>query len=169
MALSNAEKQRRWRERNVIVLTSDADDIAEKLMEQEPDELREIVSKLRKVARRLADHLRNPGAVAERAVVKEFWEHLYAVPVNDAKLLGIDPPDAGHTGSACREVTYSVLLDRRHPEHQALIKRHRAFKRATAATERAMHAVEDTEDYAAARERHRVARERAAAEVLANT
>jgi hypothetical protein len=35
MALTNAQKQARWRERNVIVLTDDPDAIAEKLMDME--------------------------------------------------------------------------------------------------------------------------------------
>lgn len=94
-----------------------------------------------------------------------FWEHRYAVPVDDAKLLGIAPPGAGEIGSACRMVRYEVLLDRRHPEHRALIKRHRAFKRAQGKDERALRALADTEDYHAARERHQAAREQAAAGV----
>jgi hypothetical protein len=62
MPLTNAEKQARWRERNVIVLTRDAVDIAEAMidLDREPDELRDIVKKLRKVASYLNDHVRHP-------------------------------------------------------------------------------------------------------------
>ena len=35
MALSNAEKQARWRERDLVWLTDRADDIAEKLIEMD--------------------------------------------------------------------------------------------------------------------------------------
>ena len=61
MPLSNAEKQRRFRERKVIVLTREASDIAEQLIElHDQDELRATVRKLRKVASFVADHLRHP-------------------------------------------------------------------------------------------------------------
>jgi hypothetical protein len=61
MPLTNAEKQKRFRERKVIVLTHDANDIAERLIElHDQDELRATVRKLRKVASFVADHLRHP-------------------------------------------------------------------------------------------------------------
>jgi hypothetical protein len=53
MALTNAEKQRRFQERNVVVLTRFAEDIAEKLMLMADQE------KLRKVVAYLKDHLEN--------------------------------------------------------------------------------------------------------------
>jgi hypothetical protein len=55
MALTNAEKQRRFQERNVVVLTRSAEDIAEKLMLMADQE------KLRKVVAYLKDHLENPA------------------------------------------------------------------------------------------------------------
>jgi hypothetical protein len=61
MPLSNKEKQRRFRERNVIVLTRDAADIADDLMDRSPDDLQEVVKKLKKVTAYLNDHLRHPG------------------------------------------------------------------------------------------------------------
>jgi hypothetical protein len=62
MPLTNAEKQRRWRDRNVIVLTRDAADSAGWLIDQiaDHDELKDIVKKLRKVANFIDDHLRHP-------------------------------------------------------------------------------------------------------------
>jgi hypothetical protein len=61
MPLTNAEKQKRFRERKVIVLTHDANDMAERLIElHDQDELRATVRKLRKVASFVADHLRHP-------------------------------------------------------------------------------------------------------------
>ena len=63
MPLTNAEKQQRWRDRNVIVLTATAREIAEKLIEMEDQ------PKLRKVARFINDHLKNPNRTPhERAV-----------------------------------------------------------------------------------------------------
>jgi hypothetical protein len=63
MPLTNAEKQQRWRDRNVIVLTAAANDIATKLIEMEDQ------PKLRKVAKFINDHLKNPNRTwAERAV-----------------------------------------------------------------------------------------------------
>ena len=41
MPLTNAQKQRRFRDRNVIVLTDRAEDIAEKLMDMEDSNSRE--------------------------------------------------------------------------------------------------------------------------------
>jgi hypothetical protein len=55
MALTNAERQRRCRERNVVVLTDRAEDIAEKLIDMEDQ------AKLRKVARLIGNHLKNPN------------------------------------------------------------------------------------------------------------
>lgn len=55
MALTNAEKQRRFRDRNVIVLTDRAEEIAEKLIDMEDQ------AKLRKVARLVGNHLKNPN------------------------------------------------------------------------------------------------------------
>jgi hypothetical protein len=54
MALSNAEKQARFRSRNVVVLTDHARDIAAKLIDMDDQ------NKLRKVARYVNDHLRHP-------------------------------------------------------------------------------------------------------------
>lgn len=53
MALTNAEKQKRWRERHQAVLTERAEDIAAKLMGMENK------AKLRKVAALISDHLKN--------------------------------------------------------------------------------------------------------------
>ena len=54
MAISNAEKQARWRDRNVVSLTADARDIAAKLIWMDDQK------KLRKVASYVNDHLRHP-------------------------------------------------------------------------------------------------------------
>jgi hypothetical protein len=54
MPLSNAEKQRRWRDRNQIVLTDSAADIAEKLIEMDDQ------AKLKKITRFINDHLKHP-------------------------------------------------------------------------------------------------------------
>ena len=54
MALTNAEKQRRWKERNVVVLTWDAPDIAEKMMNLDQAVLSEVVGYLK-------DHLKHPA------------------------------------------------------------------------------------------------------------
>jgi hypothetical protein len=54
MPLSNAEKQRRWRDRNQILLTDSAADIAEKLIEMADQ------AKLKKVAQYVNDHLKHP-------------------------------------------------------------------------------------------------------------
>jgi hypothetical protein len=65
MPLTNAEKQARWRDRNVIVLTRDAPEIAGLLIDQitDHDELNDIVKKLRKVASFGDDHLRRAPLV----------------------------------------------------------------------------------------------------------
>jgi hypothetical protein len=55
MALSNAEKQARWRQRYQVVLTQDAREIAGKLIEMADQ------AKLRRVARFINDHLKHPG------------------------------------------------------------------------------------------------------------
>jgi hypothetical protein len=63
MAISNAEKQARFRDRNVVLLTADARDIAAKLIEMGDQ------AKLRKVARLVNDHLRHPDRDGtERAI-----------------------------------------------------------------------------------------------------
>jgi hypothetical protein len=54
MALTNAEKQQRWRERNQIVLTNRARDIAAKLIRMQDQE------KLREIATFVNNHLRLP-------------------------------------------------------------------------------------------------------------
>jgi hypothetical protein len=59
MALSNAEKQARWRERNQVVLTEHARVIAEKLIDMEDQ------AKLRKIARFINDHLKHPDRTPE--------------------------------------------------------------------------------------------------------
>jgi hypothetical protein len=63
MALTNAEKQARWRERNVIALTESAADIASKLIAMDDQD------KLRKIIRFVNDHLKHPDRTpTERAV-----------------------------------------------------------------------------------------------------
>ena len=54
MALSNAQKQARWRERNVAVLTTDAREIASQLIAMEDQ------AKLKKIAAYINDHLKHP-------------------------------------------------------------------------------------------------------------
>jgi hypothetical protein len=53
MSLTNAEKQRRYRDRNVVVLTGDATTIAEQLISMSDQK------KLRKIAAFINDHLRH--------------------------------------------------------------------------------------------------------------
>jgi hypothetical protein len=63
VALTNAEKQRRWRERNQVVLTERTEDIAEKLIDMEDQK------KLRKISTLINDHLKNPNRSAfEKAI-----------------------------------------------------------------------------------------------------
>jgi hypothetical protein len=63
MALTNAEKQQRWKERNQVVLTWPAEDIAGKLMDMEDQ------GKLRKIVNYLKDHLKHPDRTwQERAI-----------------------------------------------------------------------------------------------------
>jgi hypothetical protein len=63
MALSNAEKQARFRDRNVVLLTGDAQAIAGKLIDMDDQ------GKLRKIARYVNDHLRHPDRdPTERAI-----------------------------------------------------------------------------------------------------
>jgi hypothetical protein len=63
MALTNAEKQARWRERNMISLTDGASDVAEKLIEMGDQ------AKLRKIAKFVNDHLKHPDRTqVERAI-----------------------------------------------------------------------------------------------------
>ena len=54
MALTNAEKQARWRERNVVKLTDDAESIAWQLMHMDDQK------KLLKISRYIRDHLKHP-------------------------------------------------------------------------------------------------------------
>jgi len=54
MALSNAEKQARFRDRNVVLLTGDAQTVAGKLIAMDNQ------GKLRRIARYVNDHLRHP-------------------------------------------------------------------------------------------------------------
>ena len=56
MALTNAEKQERWRERNQVVLTDPAKRIAAKLIAMDDED------KLRKVAFYINDHLNERAA-----------------------------------------------------------------------------------------------------------
>jgi hypothetical protein len=63
MALTNAEKQARWRERNIISLTDRAPEIALKLIEMDDQD------KPRKIVQYIYDHLRHPDRTPiERAV-----------------------------------------------------------------------------------------------------
>jgi hypothetical protein len=63
VALTNAEKQARWRDRNVVVLTGRASDIAGMLIERLDQK------ELRKVAAFIRDHLKNPDRTPmERAI-----------------------------------------------------------------------------------------------------
>ena len=67
MALTNAEKQARWRERNIILLADDATDIAAKLIEMDDQ------AKLREIAKFINDHLKHPERTStERAVALGF-------------------------------------------------------------------------------------------------
>jgi hypothetical protein len=61
MALTNAEKQQRWKERNQVALTWDADDIAAKLIAMEDQ------AKLRKIVSYLKDHLKHPDLFSSSA------------------------------------------------------------------------------------------------------
>ena len=63
MALSNAEKQARWRERNQVVLTEHARVIAEKLIDMEDQ------AKLRKIAKFINDHLKHPDRTPEEKAI----------------------------------------------------------------------------------------------------
>ena len=63
MALSNAEKQARWRGRNQVVLTEDAQTIATRLIEMDDQ------AKLKRVAKFVNDHLKHPDrSQLERAI-----------------------------------------------------------------------------------------------------
>ena len=55
MALTNAQKQRRFGDRNVIVLTDRAEQIAEKLFDMEDQK------KLRRIAKLIGNYLKNPN------------------------------------------------------------------------------------------------------------
>ena len=59
MALSNAQKQERWRERNQIVLTDPAKRIAAKLIAMDDED------KLRKVASYINDYLNGRAATTK--------------------------------------------------------------------------------------------------------
>src|SRR4051812_21288007 len=54
MALSNAQKQSRWRERNQVVLSEDARTIAAMLIGMEDQ------AKLKRIARYVNDHIKHP-------------------------------------------------------------------------------------------------------------
>jgi len=56
MALTNAEKQERWRKRNQVVLTDSARHIAAKLIAMDDE------AKLRKIASYVNDHLNERAA-----------------------------------------------------------------------------------------------------------
>jgi hypothetical protein len=60
MALTNAEKQERWRKRNQVVLTDSAKRIAAKLIAMDDE------AKLRKIANYVNDHLNGRAANDER-------------------------------------------------------------------------------------------------------
>ena len=63
MALTNAEKQARWRNRHMVVLTEDAATIAEKLIDMADQ------AKLKRIAKYVNDHLKHPDrGPMERAV-----------------------------------------------------------------------------------------------------
>jgi len=63
MALSNAQKQARWRERNIVLLAEDAAAIAGRLMEMDDQ------AKLRKIAKFINDHLKHPDRTpVERSI-----------------------------------------------------------------------------------------------------
>jgi hypothetical protein len=59
MAPSNAEKQARWRERNVVALTDDARIITSKLIDMDDQ------AKLRRIAGSINDHLKHPDATSD--------------------------------------------------------------------------------------------------------
>jgi hypothetical protein len=63
MALSNAEKQRRFRERNQIILTDDAAAIAATLIAMDDQR------KLKKIASYITDHLKHPERNADQRAV----------------------------------------------------------------------------------------------------
>jgi late competence protein required for DNA uptake (superfamily II DNA/RNA helicase) len=60
MALTNAQKQARFRNRNTIVLTARAAEIVEKLVAMEDQ------AKLRKIHRWIGNHLKNPTRIKLR-------------------------------------------------------------------------------------------------------
>lgn len=63
MALTNAQKQARWRERNVVKLTDPAMEIAEMLIEMDDQ------AKLRKVAKFINDHLKHPDRTLQERMI----------------------------------------------------------------------------------------------------
>jgi len=67
MALSNAEKQARFRDRNVVLLTGDARAIAGKLIDMDDQ------GKLRRIARYVNDHLRHPDRDAIEKDIALGW------------------------------------------------------------------------------------------------
>jgi hypothetical protein len=70
MSLSNAEKQQRFRQRNVITVTHDAADIAGQLIDgRTPDEAAAVARKLRQVAGFVADHARHPERTLEQRMI----------------------------------------------------------------------------------------------------
>jgi hypothetical protein len=76
MALSNAEKQSRFRDRNVVVLTDDARGIAQKLIAIGDQ------NKLRRIARYVNDHLRHPD--------RGHWEK--AIALGSVVVPGLNGP-----------------------------------------------------------------------------
>jgi hypothetical protein len=67
MALTNAEKQARWRERNIVKLTDPANEIAAQLIGMDDQ------AKLRKIAKFINDHLKHPDrTLLERNIALGF-------------------------------------------------------------------------------------------------
>ena len=76
MGLTNAQKQQRWRDRNVVVLTGRAATIAEQLIGMSDQK------KLRKIAAFINDHLRHP----------ERTPHELAIALGQAGICGLNGP-----------------------------------------------------------------------------
>ncbi|KRQ03093.1 hypothetical protein [Bradyrhizobium manausense] len=86
MALTNAEKQARWRDKNVIKLTDHAVDIAEKLIEMDDQK------KLAKLAKFINDHLKHPDRTAfqrRAARGQEGMEHADGRRYTKAELMAV--------------------------------------------------------------------------------
>jgi hypothetical protein len=68
MALTNAQKQKRWRRRNQVVLTEDAEAIALKLIAMDR-------AKLRKVHNQITNYLKETkGMPKARREAHDFWQ-----------------------------------------------------------------------------------------------